>query len=273
MTSQATEQTYKVLSTTLTRLLRPLVRLMLRNGVTFQAFTELVKVLFVDVAAKEFLIAGRKQSDSRISVITGLTRKEVKRITQADPPDDVETFVRYNRAARVISGWIQDPDFIDRHGNPRDIPIDGNKPHFAELVRRYSGDAPARAVLDELERVGAVARMGSNKLTLLTRAYVPQTDDAEKIAILGVTTGNLIDTIEQNFWGFRDEPLFQRSIADRKISAAHAAEFHLLARRKSQQILEMLDQWLSEREIKDRKQSMMVDTKNVGLGVYYFEEK
>jgi len=266
-------RTYKVLSSVLIRLMRPLVRLMLRNGVTFHAFAELAKVVFVEIAAAEFTIHGRKQSDSRISVITGLTRKDVKYITQAEPPDNVENFVRYNRAARVISGWIQDAKFTDKRGNPRDLPLDGPSPTFGDLVRSYSGDAPARAVLDELERVGAIMRVADNKVSLMTRAYIPQTDDMEKIAVIGSAVGTLLETIDYNCFTGEGKPFFQRHIENRLIPEDVAAEFHMIARRKGQQLLETLDQWLSEREVKDHRKARLLETKHVGLGMYYFEER
>lgn len=266
-------RTYKVLSAVLVRLMRPLARLMLRNGVTFHAFADLAKVVFVEIAATEFTIHGRKQSDSRISVITGLTRKDVKYITQAEPPDNVENFVRYNRAARVISGWIQDTKFTDKRGNPLDLPLDGAAPTFGDLVRSYSGDAPARAVLDELERVGAVIRVADNKISLLSRAYLPQTDDVEKIAVIGSAVGTLLETIDNNCFTGEGKPFFQRHIENRLIPTDAAAEFHMMARRKGQQLLETLDRWLSDREVKDHRKATLLETKHVGLGMYYFEEE
>jgi len=78
----------KALSAAILRLLRPLVRVLLRNGISYSGFADLAKWVFVDIAAKEFGVPGRKQTDSRISVITGLTRKEVARIKGIDTPDD-----------------------------------------------------------------------------------------------------------------------------------------------------------------------------------------
>lgn len=266
-------EAYKVLSDTLYRILLPLARLMLRNGVTHQAFTELSKLAFVEIAAAEFRIPGRKQSDSRISVITGLTRKEVKRITNANLPRDPDTFVRYNRAARVISGWVQDADFCDSHGNPLDLPVDGENPSFSDLVRRYSGDAPARAVRDELERVGAVEVDPQGKVVLKTRAYIPETDDIERIAVIGSSVGALLETVEHNCWHPDDERRFQRQVANRRVTESDAKEFELVASRKAQQLLETLDQWLAEREVTDGSREALVhDTKRVGLGLYCFEE-
>ena len=70
----------QALSAALVRMLRPLVRLLLRRGVSFKAFSDLLRWLYVDVAIEEFGLSGRKQSVSRVSVVTGLTRKEVSRL-------------------------------------------------------------------------------------------------------------------------------------------------------------------------------------------------
>ncbi len=95
----------KPLSAAVLRLLWPLVRILLRNGVSYRTFSDLIKWVYVDVAGKEFGIKGRKQSASRVSVITGLSRKEVTRMRQLPRPDDHVSAEKYNRAARVIAAW------------------------------------------------------------------------------------------------------------------------------------------------------------------------
>lgn len=264
-------KSYQVLSDTLVRIMKPIVRMLLRNGVTYQAFADTVKTLYVQVAADEFKIPGRKQSDARVSVITGLSRKEVKRVSLLELRADTEHYVRYNRAARVISGWTQDRDFLDRHDTPIDLPLDGPGPSFVELVRRYSGDAPPRAVLDELERVGAVERLQDGRITLLTRAYIPQTDDADKIGVLGLAVGDLLNSIEHNFWGNGGEPYFQRMVSNQALPLTAVPEFRAVSKRKCQQLLESLDQWLTEHEADERKVAR-ADVKRVGVGIYYFED-
>jgi hypothetical protein len=96
------------LSAAVVTLLRPLVRLLLRNGVPYATFADLAKRVYVDVAMEEFGIPGRKQSKSRVSIISGLSRKEVLRVKRLPDPDDLGALQRYNRAARVISGWVRD---------------------------------------------------------------------------------------------------------------------------------------------------------------------
>ena len=94
----------KTLHAALLKLLRPLIRLLLQNGVPFGTFSDLIKWVYVDVAQKEFGIPGRKQSNSRISIITGLSRKEVHRLKNIEGPHETENVQSYNRAARVVSG-------------------------------------------------------------------------------------------------------------------------------------------------------------------------
>jgi hypothetical protein len=84
------------------RLLRPLVRILLNHGVPFDTFQEIARWVYVEVADKDFELPGRKQTDSRISVITGLTRKDVARIRKVEKPEDRAAALSYNRAARVV---------------------------------------------------------------------------------------------------------------------------------------------------------------------------
>src|SRR5512143_55146 len=186
------------LSAALVRMLRPLVRLLLRRGVSFKAFSDLLKWIFVDIAAEEFGIAGRKQSVSRVSIVTGLTRKEVSRLLNITTQRDRESSDRYNRLSRVISGWRRDPEFRDKRGGAASLDIKGDGSTLSELVRRYSGDMTLRAMLDELLRVGAVRQTRDGRIKLVARSYVPGSGDEVKIHILGTDVGHLISTIDHN---------------------------------------------------------------------------
>ena len=155
-----------ILNAVMTKIMRPLVRILLRNGISFRQFSELAKWVYVDVAFDEFTIKGRKQTDSRVSVITGLSRKDVRHLKQLQPPSDRTEIENYNRAARVISAWKKDPDFTDKRGVPKSLPFNGDTPNFSQLVKKYSGDVPPRSILDELKRVGTVAVSPTNTISL-----------------------------------------------------------------------------------------------------------
>ena len=265
-----TTDTQQLIGTSLVRILRPLIQILLRNGVTYRAFAETAKAVYVEVATKEHHIPGRKQTDSRISVITGLSRKEVKRVKSLPASEVGNDLARYNRASRVISGWTQDRDFMDSQGNPLDLKMDQADNSFAELVRRYSGDAPPRAVLDELEQVGAVQRLDDGTLCLVTRGYIPQTDSPERLGIFGVMVADLLHSSDYNLKDESAKPYFQRVVANERIPAAATEEFQQVTRRYCQQYLEKLDHWLAENEADSDGDT---ELRRIGVGIYYFENE
>ncbi len=262
----------KPLSAAVLRLLRPLIRILLRNGVSYGTFSDLVKWVYVEVAGKEFGIKGRKQTTSRISVITGLSRKEVMRVRQIQRPDDRGSSERYNRAARVIAAWRRESDFFDAEGKPAPLPIGGPEASFSELVKRFGGDVPARATLDELIRVRAVERLDDGRIKLLTRAYIPENSDADKIHILGTDVGHLVSTIDHNLKKGPIGPRFQRKVAYNNLPDEILPKFRKLSAKKAQTLLEDLDQWLAQRD-RDINPAVRGTGRNqAGLGIYYFEE-
>jgi len=124
------------LSAATLRLLRPLVRILLRNNVSHRTFAELAKLVYVEVANAEFGIAGKKQTISRIAILSGLTRKEVQRLLAHPPDTESVAEEEYHRASRVITGWVRDPDFGDGKGHPHPLRMEGKRASFSELVKR-----------------------------------------------------------------------------------------------------------------------------------------
>ncbi len=261
----------QALSAAVTALLRPLVRLLLRNGISYGTFSDLAKRVYVEVATEEFSIPGRKQSKSRVAILTGLTRKEVLRVKRLPATDDLGALQRYNRAARVIAGWVRDSAYTDGSGNPVDLPFDGEDTGFHRLVRSYSGDAPARAILDELLRVGAVECVPGGCVRLLERSYVPKTGEVEKIGILGADTSDLISTIDHNILS-ADAPFFQRKVCYDNLPAEVLPDLKTIAGYKAQMLLESLDRWMSERDRDFHPGIAGTGRKRAGIGIYYFED-
>lgn len=261
------------LSTATLQLLRPLVKILLRNNVPHQTLAEWAKQAYVEVAQSEFGIAGKKQTVSRIAILTGLTRKEVQRLLNQPDNAPQATGEEYHRAARVITGWVRDPDFGDGKGHPHPLRIDAKGASFTELVKRYSGDMPVRAMLDELLRVGAVKQLKDGRICLLARGYVPQKSPAEKLAILGHDTADLIATIDYNLYEKPAKPRVQRKVMYDNVPVEAAKEFEILAAAQSQELLEALDRWLSHRDRDVNPASKGTGRVRVGLGLYQFEER
>jgi hypothetical protein len=265
--AEPTARTYRAISEAMIKVLRPIVRMLLRNGVTYQAFAETLKVVFVQVASDEFRIANRKQSDSRIAVITGLSRKEVKRVAALAPAADAESYVKFNRAARVIAGWTHDREYTEQ-GGPRVLALEGGPASFAELVRRYSGDAPPRAVLDELERVGAVERSADERLTLRARSYQPKTDDADRIAMMGDAVSALVETCDRNLGADGAGLRLQRFVVQAELPTHSVSRFEGLAVERAKPVFDGLSAWLDDHGLEAG--SAGVERKRVGVGIYLF---
>jgi hypothetical protein len=254
-------------------ILRPLVRILLRNGVPFQSFADLAKWTYVDIAMRESGIDNKKPTISRASILTGLSRKEVSRLWKMETPKDEVAIERYNRAARVIGGWINDPRFTDNNGDPQDLFIENGQPNFSELVKSYSGDAPSRAILDELKRVGVVEPMGDKKIHLLKRAYVPHNDEAGLLNILGTDVSHLIKTIDHNIVAKDDDPFFQRRVSYNNLPAEALEGFRQTINEEGQQLLEVLNKQMAGHDRDTNPSSQGSGRYVAGVGIYYFEEQ
>lgn len=265
---------HSVLGGALRRLLRSLFRVLLRQGMSYVAFEALARRVYVEVAMQDFSLEGRKPSISRASILSGLTRKEVQRLASPSQEVDEGQVERYNRAARVLTGWLRGDESCGPDGEPRPLPLEGEA-GFAGLVRRHSGDVPARAVLDELVRVGAVRRRDDHTVELVARAYVPSQSVPDKLAILGTDVADLIDTIDHNIRCGPTSPRFQRKVMYHRIPAEALPAFRRESARQAQALLERLDRWLQAHDDApppDAAGSAGPACARVGLGIYQFEE-
>ena len=255
------------------RLLKPLIRILLRNGIPYGVFEELARWTYVDVAFQESSLPGRKLTDSRISIVTGLSRKEVSRLKNIEAPTDNEAAPRFNRASRVIGGWVKDPRFLDLSGEPAKLALESSEDSFADLVRIYGGDVPTRAVFDELLRVGAIVTTDNGYIKLIQRAYIPKKGLSEKIEILGTDVSDLINTIDHNIENNCDPKWFQRKVAYDNIPEETALTFQIQSAEQAQKLLEDFDRFLAAQDRDLNPFRTGTGRKRVGVGMYYFEEE
>ena len=128
------------------KLLQPLVRLLIRSGVSFGETAEVLKTVFVEVAGRDFDLPERKTSLSRIAILTGLTRKEVAKQQDILQSGELNVDSNLNRVVRVLEGWHTDPVFTGPYGMPMELPFESaTDTSFVSLVRKHSGDMAPRA--------------------------------------------------------------------------------------------------------------------------------
>ena len=238
-----------------------------------KSFYESVKLTYVQVARDEFGINGKAATTSRIAILTGLTRKEVQALLDLPIHREERYGDEYNRAARVITGWLRDPDFGDGCGHPLPLRMAGKRLSFRALVKRYSGDIPERAMLDELVRVGAVKRLRDGRIGLVTRGYIPQKGMDQRLAILGQDAADLIATIDHNLHQDPSRPRIQRKVMYDNVPLESAEAFQAIAQARGQEMLEGLDRWLSHRDRDVNPTAKGKGRVRIGLGLYHFEER
>jgi hypothetical protein len=250
------------------RLLKPLVRILIRYGIPFGEFREIAKQTYVEVAEEDFKIPNRKQTVSRISMLTGIQRKEVARLITEH--NDVEETIDagYNRGVRVISGWHRDSEFLDEQGEPLALPLDGEQGSFSALVKRYSGDLPVRAVLDELERVGSIQRDAADMIRPISQSgYIPSADKNAQFNIMGQSVLDLLNTLNHNIENDNGNTRLQLTTAYDNLPRSAVERFKLMSRTD--------DDWLSEND-RDANADLAVANDGryrAGIGIYYIEEQ
>jgi Family of unknown function (DUF6502) len=257
-------------------LLRPLVRIAIRNGVAYPDFAGMVQDAYVNVAAAQLKAAGREVTPDAVSIMTEV------------PPDDVQVLLlspdegklseaerKINAAARVLVGWHTDREYIGPYGLVRDLPfassdVRGRKDvrGFVELAQRYCGDYPPKVLLDELVRTDCVQDLGNGFYRALTRSYVPEQLSAESIRRFAQVVHNVVETLEVNLRGSPESSArrVERTVfADYGLPQEALEAFDKYIRDRGQIFADDIDNWLSAKSHKGQ-----VGTVQTGIGFYHY---
>lgn len=167
----------------LARLLRPLVRLFIRSGLTFPALTALLRELYVNVAEHDFALSAKEQTDSRVSLLTGIHRKEVSRLRGAGAPVSTVPSA-LSHTSRIIALWLAEPEFTDTNGEPLALPRTG-KVSFEMLVTSATRDVRPRVILDEWLDTGLVTIDGDGRVRLAQAGFVPAGGSEQQLYYFG----------------------------------------------------------------------------------------
>jgi len=253
-------------------ILTPLVRTLIRHGISHSEFSDIAKRVYINVVHDDFSIPNRKTTYARVSTLTGLTRKEIVRITESDEKTDNKVKKPLNRATQVLGGWMKDKDFLDKNGQPLALLVKSDKEKcFYDLVDKFSGDVSGGAILEELIRVGAVEKKENGYVKMTEQGYVPQNNQAEKLRIVSTHFADMLSTGIHNIEHEKSEARFQRAVVYQNVPNHLIDEFKQFSDEKSQQLLVEYSEWLhikiSENE-SDEKSS--ADTGRVGVGIYFF---
>lgn len=231
----------------LRKMLKPLIKLFISQGVTHAEFSEAAKEVYVEIALRDFETNSRINK-SRVAILTGLTRKEVKNVIDRAMESGLKEKM-YSRPERVLSGWYSDPNYTGPYGMPLELPYESgasDQPSIVTLVKAYSGDMAPRQMLNELLRSGSVVEVdGSYKA--ISRQYEPTALSPELIVRLGEIGHRFFSTAATNIekkgqgTGYFDRFVY----ADEGCSENVIEMFDAYIKVRGQEFLEELDIWFS----------------------------
>lgn len=250
-------------------LLRPVASVVLKCGMTWREFSELSKSVFVSVASEEFGIRGRPTNVSRVSILTGISRKEVKRQRELLAAPASPASPKTTDATRLLSGWHQDPDYVSNDGTPLALAPKGPAPSFESLFASYGGDTPEQTLLRELLKAGSVEKDNEDRYIAKRRYHMPVEMDAGSIRFFGTNLFDHASTLSNNVTGDADRRRLEGFAVDDRIHPDAVQEFRAYLDQRGQQFLEEVDDWLNQHRL-DPNESETTPVR-LGLGVYAIE--
>ncbi|MEE9424228.1 MAG: DUF6502 family protein [Methylococcales bacterium] len=254
----------------LKRLLKPLVRLLISFGITYPFLAELLKSIYVDVAEQEFPMQGKPQTDSRISLLTGVHRKDTKRLRNQDP-DQSQIPTSVSVGAELVAKWLGNEEYQDKEGVPRPLPRLASSRagiSFEELVQNVSKkDLRARVVLDELIRLSIVHVNDKDEVELNVDAFVPTQGFEEKAYYFGQNLRDHIAAGCHNLLG-NQPPFFDRSVYYCDLTIESVTTLITLSNQLAMNVLKEINQQASKLQSADSHSTEA--NQRINLGIYLF---
>lgn len=253
--------------------LRPLARALLRAGIGYREFAEISKTAFVDIATKDYGLRGRPTNISRVAVMTGLTRKEVRRIRDKSAAGDATFVVRSTPMSVILHRWYSEPEFLTAGGVPKLLEFDGHDASFSELVRKFGGDIPPGAMRTELKRINAVRETDDGRLEVLKRNVSGLDVHDRLITGLAKVVYPAALTLAHNTKSDdASEKWVHRSTSTKYVRENDLARIRRISSDRLADFVESIDDLFVAYETLYESDGSNTSSRAVGIGVFYFEE-
>jgi len=221
---------------------------------------------------REYGIEGRPTNNSRVAMLTGLSRREASRVRDSLVADATEEDRPGSRIAQILTGWHVDPEFSDAEGRPRDLNSAGPSGSFHSLLKRFAGDLPHGAIRKEMFRRKLIRELDNDRIQVLKRDVVYDNPDPEIVQRLGIALHDLAVTLEHNLDDDRQSPPRFEGIADNAlVSASAAEEFGEFVEGRGLEFLKEVDAWLASQEAVDPADTTLRKIR-LGVGVYLIQD-
>jgi len=250
--------------------LKPITRTLLRAGVGYREFSDIAKAAFIDEATIEYGLRGRPTNISRVAVMTGISRKEIRKIRENGLDSLIDYTVSISPGALVLQHWHTDIEYSDKDGNPVVIDFENGDISFTSLVRKYAGDIPAGAMRTELKRIGAIRVLEDGTLMVLKREFVPPGLDDRLALGFDSIIQSAAETLAHNCNPEnKDDLSFQQIWGVTTIDPSYFPEVKKVARARLTEFGRSFDDYLSKLE--QPLDSGNISGREVGIGLYYYE--
>jgi hypothetical protein len=207
-------------------LIKPLVRLMLRHGITYVAFTSALKKCFVDEAINELSETKKNATDSAISLLSGIHRRDVRNFTRLASSAPTPLRKPISASSQLVARWMSDPNYLDAADRPLTLARSGSQVSFDVLAEGISSDVRPRAILDDLIRLGLVTEF-DDSVQLIVQGFSPRSGFKE---LAEQFQNNLHDHIAAAAANLNDNKGFlEQAIYVDELSEASAQELHKTA--------------------------------------------
>jgi hypothetical protein len=253
--------------------LKPIARILLRYGIGFREFAEIAKTAFVDVASSEYGLRGRPTNISRVAVMTGLTRKEVRRIRDKIGDGKQTVVVKHTPMWDILHYWHADREFLASDGRPAKLPFAGEEGSFSSLVRRFGGDIPPGAMRTELKRVGAVKEDEDGELEVLKRYFRPKGDHESLISLLIHAVYPTVATLSHNTDPDRNGYTWPQRVAfTQAVRKSDVPRLKRIAGDRITAFTESIDDLFMAYETLNENDIVEEEKTTLAVGVFYFED-
>jgi Family of unknown function (DUF6502) len=210
------------------RALKPAARLLLQNGVSYGAFAAALKRVFLDAAQDELKARGMARTDSAITLLSGVHRRDVRTLLRSVPETDAEPRrAPLSMASEVALRWLSARPWLGDDELPRRLPRGTAPDGFDALVASVSSDIRPRAVLDELKRLGVVEEGDDGGVTLLAGSFAPRQGFEEMSWLFADNLHDHLAAAAGNLQGSSN--FLEQSVHVDQITAASAAELQRAA--------------------------------------------
>lgn len=253
--------------------LRPIARSLLRIGVGYREFSEIAKTAFVETASEDYGLRGRPTNISRVAVMTGLTRKEVRRIRIKKEAEQETVVMKTTPVSQVLHRWYTDDEFLDDSGSPMKLEFDGDGKTFSTLVKKYAGDVPPGAMRTELMRIDAIKVDVGGLLQPKKRvAYNVDLHDRLVGGLAGILYPAALNLAHNMEVGDPKDRWENVAAASKFVRKSDRARLMRIATDRLMEFAEAIDDMYGSYEALYERQQEADDDRAVGVAIFYFEE-